>query len=203
MNKVELTTLVIATCGLALIVGLRLSSGSRHAHTVECGVNLKNIYVAYETFATAHDGPPSSVPSAQGGTQEYATDPLHIYKHFQALCDPTLLNPGDLVCPRDARRAAYSVSTVGNSNLSYFISVSTGILNEADLLAGNRNVGEPGTLVSVGRGTRALGWRPGAGLHDSNGWILLRNGSVTFVDSTRLDRFVANSRATTNWLAVP
>jgi prepilin-type processing-associated H-X9-DG protein len=107
------------------------------------------------------------------------------------------------VCPNDSRKAGDSMANLQLTNISYFLSLGDPQLDDAEqILAGDRNIGEPGTFVRLRRNS-GLTWRPELGLHGNRGNLLFRDGSVRATDEQALRAAIDKPANERNWIGIP
>lgn len=138
---------VIAIIGiLAALLLPALSQGKREAKRVMCENNLKQMVIAFHSFAHDHNNQfPPGVSINDGGSREFAEAGYEAgnifyfsYRHFQTLSNA--LTPQILVCPADTRAVAANFAQLQNGNLSYFIGVHSDFLHPDSILAGDCNL---------------------------------------------------------------
>jgi hypothetical protein len=109
-----------------------LSRAKERAQSVACMNNMKQIGLAYKTWALDHeDQCPWNVPGTNGGTMELAvggadtidSNPIH----FEVLSNE-LYTPHVLVCPGDTNKTvAMSFRNLKASNISYVLHTGTNV----------------------------------------------------------------------------
>ena len=127
-----------------------------------------------------------------------------------------LIAPPILVCPTDARHYATNWQQLANTNLSYFLSLSSMEGSpKATVLAGDRHVSPRGDVIlDTSAPGFAAKWHSQLGLHPSRdrkewglsvpyGNILFADGHVEMLDDVGLAKAVGNSNGGTNLLAIP
>jgi prepilin-type processing-associated H-X9-DG protein/prepilin-type N-terminal cleavage/methylation domain-containing protein len=133
---------------------------------------------------------------------------------FQSLSNE--ISPYSLVCPTDSRKYATNWQPLANSNISYFLSLSSiDSPPQATVLAGDRHVSPRGD-VTVDSSTPGFvaRWQSELGLHPPRdrkerglsvpyGNILFADGHVEMLDDAGLARALGNSNGGTNLLAIP
>lgn len=202
MKKADMLGILIGFAALAIaLLSWRASIVLRGART-ECPYHLKELYIAYAGFVADHGDSIAAISTNLGGTLEYASDPRAAAAHFQALCRNGLPLASTL-CPLDRKRQkAKSIPSLTNRNLSYFLSVTEDDDAAERILAGNRNLASPERLFrfSDRPGVR---WDPADGLHGTNGYVLLRDGSVRFVNTDGLLRLGGLPANKSNLVVIP
>lgn len=139
---------VVAIIGILMAMLLpAVSQGRMHARRVQCVSHLRQIGIAFQSFAHDHDGLfPMAVPASAGGSQEFAYnarrvrgDSFFSFRHFQVLSNE-LATPKLLVCPSDTRLPAANFAVLKNENLSFFVSPGAQYSKPNSVLAGDRNL---------------------------------------------------------------
>jgi hypothetical protein len=148
----------------------------------------------YYTYLAAQNDGVALVPEIPSASSFTNTTSLPVdlpAKVFGRLCLPNMLRPFQLACPRDLRRAAETVSSLKNSNISYFWGVYDGFGDSETILAGNRNFTDS-TGVVRSAADLSFGWRPNQELHGTNGYLLFGDGSVRLTTSAQLRSAMTN-----------
>lgn len=156
------------------------------AKRISCTCNLKQIGLAFKTWALDHTNLyPMQLPSTNGGSFEFATSG-EAFRYFQVMSNE-LATPRILVCPADKRKPAKDFESLANSNVSYFVVLNADDAHPNMVLAGDRNLTNGSSLV---RGILTLTTNRPAGwtheLHNACGQILLDDGSVQQISASRL-----------------
>ena len=163
-----------------------LTKAKDRAKQIECAGQLKNIAVAFHSFAHDHNNQfPMQVPLAAGGSLASAPrgiagpgEAAQAYLHFRALASE-LRTPRILICPADTRLPAPGFSGFSNQNLSYFASLNAEFGNANSLLAGDRNLtNDYAPLTSVQRLSPNISLRWSPELHRFRGNLLFSDGHV-------------------------
>jgi len=149
------TLVVLAIIGILAALLLPALSGSQaRAKRIVCENQLRQMGIAFQSFAHDHNGKfPMQVSTNDGGSLEFAQGGDLVngrfyfgFLHFQPLAG-ILETPKILVCPADIRLAATNFATLQNTNLSYFVGVSAEYSEPMSLLAGDGNLAAASTLV--------------------------------------------------------
>ncbi len=201
------TELLVVVAVLALLVAMFLPALKRakeRAQLTTCAGRLKEIGIAFKTWAVERTNDfPMRVSDSKGGTRESVETGL-AFPHFQVLTNE-LSTPRVLICPADEQRtAAKDFASLSNRKISYFMALDA--LEEIPqmFLAGDRNVTNgtplPPDRILVLTTNTMLGWTHE--IHNCRGNVLLADSSVQQVSSSRLRDLVARSDGT-NLLAIP
>ena len=178
---------VIAIIGLlAALLLPALRQARAHARRIQCVDHLRQLGIAFQSFAHDHNSQfPMAVPASAGGSLEFAQNAFlgsdqfyYSYHHFQVLSNDAL-TPRILVCPADTRQPAPDFASLKNDNLSYFIGLTATYDQPNSILAGDRNLtnflGNAPSLTRFGP-TSPLGWTHE--LHEFKGNLLYADGRV-------------------------
>ena len=183
---VELLTVIAIIAILAAILLPVLSSSQRRAQRAWCENNLREIGLAFHTFANDHSGKfPMAVSTNEGGSMEYVQSGFNAgqifytsFRSFQAL-SAELVKPQILICLPDTRASTNSFPALQNQNLSYFIGVDANSDKPASILAGDRNLAtnafQTPTILQIGPEAR-LRWT--WELHQFQGNVLFADDHV-------------------------
>jgi len=214
--------LIVIAC-LGIIASLLLPALARrnapYSH-INCVNNLKQMGVAFRTWALDNGNKyPPQVSVTNGGTMELVESGV-VYTHFQVMSNE-LSTPKRLICPEDAVRqhwAASSFSAIAgidnpipfcsNTNVSYLIGVDADDTRPAMLLTGDANIGLNGLPAKSGLHSFAtnsdvrweVSWHNPR--HGKQGNIGLADGSVQQVNTPELRKALVVS-GVTNRLAIP
>lgn len=179
MTLVEVLVVFAIVALLVALVAPRFGISRQRAVRACCNCHLKQIGLAFRIYANDHDGDlPWNTSVTNGGTTE-SRESSQVFRHFLAASNE-LSTPKILTCPVDTQKFVTSdFSIFGNSNLSYFVAVSSDETDPQAPLSGDRNIsggslsnGFMQTFLSplAAQWTRAL--------HDRNGNYGLADGSV-------------------------
>jgi prepilin-type processing-associated H-X9-DG protein len=181
---------------------------SRHpirSKQIFCCNSLKEVSLAFRIFANDHaDRFPVVVSTNDGGSREFLDVPNSVFRHFQVMSNE-LSTPKILVCPADERMIAPNFTGLGNSNISYFLSLDAQDSFPRAMLAGDRNLMASG--IPVGSGLLELttnmtvDWT--AQIHRGVGNAAFGDGSVEQLTGAQLQREVGDSGLVTNRLLIP
>jgi hypothetical protein len=122
----------------------------RKANRATCQNNLKQVGLAFRTWATDFDDHfPMSVSITNGGTMEFSAG-SGLFRHFQVMQDE-INNPKIITCPADTNRApAMNFTRLSNSNLSYLVGLDADESRPASILSGDLNLVTNGVPVFPG-----------------------------------------------------
>jgi competence protein ComGC len=188
-----LVLLVIVMVVLSLMVPALHRTKAR-AQRISCTSNLKQIGLSFKTWATDYrDRLPSQIFTNQAGElrPEWATN---AYQHFLVMSNE-LSTPYILLCPSDSARVrTKDFGKLSNANVSYFVGLDADDNNPWMFLSGDRNL--TNGLAITNRvlflaTNRPVGWTHE--VHALQGQILLADGSVQQVTSSRLSAAVTNA----------
>jgi len=178
---------VIAIIGiLAAMLLPALSQAKARAKRIACVENLRQVGLAFHSFAHDHDGKfPMAVAQRADGSLEFAQAVRAAegefdvsYHHFQPL-ERELVTPKLLICPADSRLPASNFIGLRNDNLSYFVSLDATYGQVNVLLAGDRNItSDPASRRSRYRLEASHGLRWTGELHRFRGNLLFADGRV-------------------------
>lgn len=192
---------------LACIVILSLAQHRRAAKVGACRDNLKQIGVAFRTWALdCGDAYPSRVTISNGGAKEQL-EMGQVFFNFLVMSNE-IGTPKILVCPEDAGRVAVANFNPGfsNTNVSFFVGVDAADTFPQMFLTGDRNLAFEGQplapgLFLVASNRTALSWTKA--IHNLRGNIGLADGSVQTLDSRQLALAATLQSCDTNQLAIP
>jgi hypothetical protein len=184
-----------------------LAYQKRHAKVKACFENLKQVGVAFRTWAIDQtDQPSTGVSVTSGGTLELAATG-QAFVHLRAMSNE-LSSPKILVCPSDQMKTIAPNFNCGfsDSNVSYFVSPDARDAFPQMFQTGDRNLAsenkplEPGVFIWTSNRS-ALSWTKS--IHNVCGNVGLADGSVQFLDSNKLLAAAAGQDCVTNRLAIP
>ena len=215
---VELLVVVAIVGILAAILLPTFARAKARSARISCVCNLKQVGVAFRTWALDHnDKYPMQVSVTNGGTMELTGSPM-VFASFSVMSNE-LSTPKILFCPsdRDSRRVVATdfpgmpggsskpILFGSDTNLSYFVGVDATDILPQMFLTGDDNLAIDGVpqrsrVVTV-RNDTALSWTRER--HNNQGNIGLSDGSVQQFSATRLRNALANTGVVTNRLALP
>lgn len=229
-SLVELMVIIaILTVLIAMLLPVLVKS-RRTSHLLPCVNNLKNIGLAFRTYATDHqDKFPMNVGTNQGGSAEWiamkANGTKYLYMTFRCLTNE-LSTPKILKCPADKKAMALNWDSdmtsgkngSGNGCISYGLGIEVQEDKPSMLLAMDRNItngGAGGSAVITAYnpisqwgnlGTNhstnsGAGWS--AELHPFYGNGAVGDGSMQSFNNTRLIETLRHSGDTNNLIAIP
>ena len=216
---IELLIVVMCLGILALILLPTLARPKVYGQRINCVNNLKQMGVAFRTWALDNgDKYPAQVSITNGGTMELVDSGV-VYAHFQVMSNE-LSTPKILVCPEDAVRQRWTATTFAsatpgtpncipfssNTNVSYFVGVDAVDSSPLMFLSGDANIGLDGALPKVGLRSFStnsnIGWYQPRHERGIKGNIGFADGSVQVLDSKEL-RMALMASGVTNRLAIP
>jgi prepilin-type N-terminal cleavage/methylation domain-containing protein/prepilin-type processing-associated H-X9-DG protein len=175
---------VIAIIGiLAALLLPAIERARSRARRVQCVSQLKQIGIAFHSFAHDHNNEfPMRVSTNLGGSKEFAdaaNQPggqfYFAYRHFQPLSNHSIL-PVLLKCPVDSRRiVATNFAHLQNNNVSYFINADAEMGDSQSILAGDGNLAAVSSRLQLS-GDPAIIWN--AEMHHLAGNVLFGDGHV-------------------------
>lgn len=177
-TKVDVLVVLGAVLVFIMLVPVYLHNARARAQRLNCVSNLKQIGLGLRMWANDHqENFPWQASTNEAGTLEYAESP-DVWRHFQAASNE-LITAKILACPTDLDRVRTPTWTpLGNTNVSYFLSVDTNSPVPSRLLAGDRFVSTNDQVFS--------------GLLVTTNWQLLRTlprrdrhaGNIAFSDGS-------------------
>ncbi|HLH54744.1 MAG TPA: prepilin-type N-terminal cleavage/methylation domain-containing protein [Verrucomicrobiae bacterium] len=185
----SLIELLVVTAIIAILASLilpALNKAKARAKQLGCLNNLRQVGLAFQTFAHDHNGQfPMAVPASGGGSQEFATASYQVagkfyfsFRQFQPLSND-LVTPKVLACPSDTRQPAATFISFDNKNLSYFVGLNADFSRPYSLLSGDRNLtNDFPNFPTLLRSQMTRGWRWTAELHQFKGNLLFSDGHV-------------------------
>jgi prepilin-type N-terminal cleavage/methylation domain-containing protein len=217
-SLVELLVVVAIVGILAAILLPALSRAKARSLRISCVCNLKQVGVAFRTWALDHnDRYPMQVSVTNGGTMELVGSPM-VFASFTVMSNE-LSTPRVLFCPsdRDSRRVVATdfpgmpggstkpILFGSDTNLSYFAGVDATDILPQMFLTGDDNLAIDGIpqksrLITV-RNDTVLSWTKDRHIYQGN--IGLADGSVQQFSASRLRDAIAYTGVITNRLALP
>ncbi len=217
-SLVELLVVLAIVGILAATLLPALSRAKARSLRISCVCNLKQVGVAFRTWALDHnDRYPMQVSITNGGTMELIGSPM-VFASF-AVMSNELSTPKVLFCPSDRDRnrtvatdfpgmpggSSKPILFGSDSNLSYFAGVDATDILPQMFLTGDDNLAIDGIpqksrLVTV-RNDTVLSWTKERHVYQGN--IGLSDGSVQQFSAARLRDSVAYTGMVTNRLALP
>jgi len=218
-SLIELLVVVAIVAILAAIMLPTLSRAKARSSRISCVCNLKQVGVAFRTWAIDHnDKYPMQVSVTNGGTMELTSYQM-VYAHFTIMSNE-LSTPKILFCPADRDRTRIPATTfpglpgsgigkpipfIGDTNLSYFVGIDATDLLPQMFLTGDDNlaIGEVrmrNRTLMVGNDS-AVSWTKDRHIYQGN--IGLADGSVQQFSAGRLKTALSETGVETNRLALP
>jgi hypothetical protein len=194
----ELLVVGSVLAGLFIIMLAIHNNRRARDQRLNCASTLKSIGLGLRMWANDHqENFPWQVSTSEGGTLEYAASP-DVWRHFQAVSNE-LNSPKILVCAADRERMpASDWRRIGNTNLSYFLSLDANESMPSSLLAGDRFIStnnQPfsGLLVTTD-------WQRLRALPGRHGNVVMSDGSVMQLPTAGLHEAFSNDAVR---LAIP
>ena len=208
LTIIEVLVVVVV---IALLVGLAvpwIQKSRTKANRLWCTSNLKGIGLGYRIWATDHTNRfPWQISSNAGGTLQFVSDVSQVWRHVAAISNE-LSSPRTAFCPSDTeRREVRNFSEFNsNQNLSYFIGLGASFESPKSILSGDRNLLLEGSallnqIITLSSNANvAFDQR----IHKTEGNVLLGDGSVQMLTSTRLRDTVHDAaKVSTHTLMIP
>jgi prepilin-type N-terminal cleavage/methylation domain-containing protein/prepilin-type processing-associated H-X9-DG protein len=146
-SLIELLCVIAIIAILAAMLLPAIVQGKLHAQRLQCVSHLRQVGIAFHSFAHDHESLfPMAVSVQNGGSLEYTRGAAAVsgnyyfsYRHFLAISNE-LGSPQVLTCPRDTRLPAQNFSQLNNERLSYLVGVNARYGKANDILSGDRNL---------------------------------------------------------------
>lgn len=191
MEVLTVVAIMMVLATLMLPVVARTKSRSIQ---LECLSQLRQQGIGFISYAQDHgDKFPFQVPVKDGGTLELVKaaaqnggEVYYAFRHFQAISNE-VNEPRVFRCPADFRRAAETMSSLKNENVSYFIAITAEPGRPDSLLAGDRNIAESGATLDAITKIAAMNkpqWTQAG--HEFKGNLLFAGGHVERTGSSGL-----------------
>jgi competence protein ComGC len=210
-TRIELAAIIAILALLTLILLPALAQDSQNSARRQCVNNLKQVGLAFKTWAVDNgDKFPMAVSNRLGGTLEFAVDG-NAFRHFQVMSNE-LTTPKILVCPADTRKPRSQVEgqpaqvfgDLQNKNISYFVGLDASDSKPMMFLSGDRNITNgvsPVRTVLKLRPKIPAGWTET--MHVNQGNVGIADGSVQQYSSARLQQALQYTEDSTNRIALP
>jgi prepilin-type N-terminal cleavage/methylation domain-containing protein/prepilin-type processing-associated H-X9-DG protein len=146
-SLIELLVVIAIIVILAAMLLPVLNRGKMRAKQIQCVNNLREMGLAFNSFAHDHESRfPMQVSTNSGGAMEYVQRGYLIsgefdftFRIFQTISNE-LVAVQHLICPADTRTETNTFGNVQNANLSYFVGVNAQPVASTLVLAGDRNI---------------------------------------------------------------
>ena len=203
-----MTDVLIVIATIALLVGVLLPMLARpkiRYSRLGCANNLKQIALGFRIWSNDNgDRFPWAVPASEGGTLEQAASP-EVFRHFQVARDE-FSTPKILACNNDlARTKTADWSVFSNTNLSYFIGLTSDVNDPQSILSGDRNLTTNGVPLGNGvfqlKTNGVMGWTKE--IHKGVGNVALADGSAQEFSVAALRKQWPASTNAARRLAIP
>lgn len=201
-GMVEVLAIVAVVIVLGIVFMPTVAGCGGKSPRIRCVSNLKNVGLAFRIFATDNNDKFPGAIMISNGMDVAAIDILSVYKSISnELSTPRLLH-----CTTDTKRTvAKDFSDFTSDDISYFASLSADETMPQVFLAGDRNLEVDGKAVKRGvlalTTNLAVGWTKE--MHNRQGNVVMGDGSVQQMSSSRLLQSTRDQGLTTNYLAVP
>src|SRR5215471_2152566 len=141
---IELLVVIAIIVILAAMLLPVLNRGKMRAKQIQCVNNMREMGIAFNSFAHDHESRfPMQVSTNNGGAMEYVQrgyvtpgEFYFTYRIFQSISNE-LVATRHLVCASDTRVETNTFANVHNENLSYFVGVNSQPGATAMILAGD------------------------------------------------------------------
>ena len=212
LSGLSLVELLVMLGVIAIVAGILLPSIARQRAAVEgrkrsaCVSNLKNVGLAFRIFATDNNDLFPARLMMSNGVELTSIDVLRVYRDLSnELSTPKLLH-----CPMDTKREPddwnkINFDTITAKNISYFTSLSADESMPQVILGGDRNLTTNGVAVWPGLFAMATNARVGwtKEMHVEHGEVVMSDGSVQQMSSSRLNASLKDQGIATNYLSIP
>lgn len=217
---IELLVVIAIIAILAALLLPALARAKERSRRAACASNLKQVGLAYKTFALDHDGKyPVAVPVIDGGMT--AIQKANAWMHFYALSNE-LESPKILMCPSDVRNTKQAQDFtqrsdgfvqpggLGDDGLSYLGGLDSTEEKPQSILSGDYNLRMLARICGTwninayaiaNRAYNQAAWDALAWTNNSHGdgfgYLSLADGSVQALTTGGLKEFVG--RVVDNW----
>lgn len=201
---IEVAVIVVCVAIMAVVFIGSLTHEEPHAYRANCQNNLKQVGLAYRTWAGDYsDKYPMSISTNKEGTMEWGAG-SNMFRHYQRMSNE-LNNPKILICPADNRKRANDFAHINNQNLSYSVGLDADETFPAMPISGDRNLITNGK--AAGPGLAIIGTNDvmsfSKAIHNVCGNVGLADGSVQQVTGSGLQQLFQKSGTNVNRLAIP
>ncbi len=213
LTGLSLVELLVMLGVIALIAGILLprwaserAQKERSRNRIRCVSNLKNVGLAFRIFATDNSEFFPARLMVSNGVELPSIDLMRVYRSLSnELSTPKLLH-----CGSDKERelddwSKINFDTMTAKNVSYFTSLSANENRPEIMLGGDRNLMT--NRVAVGPGLLGLATnaqvRWTKEMHNEQGNVVMSDGSVMQMSSSRLKFSLKDQDIATNYLVMP
>jgi prepilin-type processing-associated H-X9-DG protein len=202
---IELLVTIACVLVVVLILMPTLARSRARSSRIGCTNNLKQIGLAFRTWALDNNSHyPMQESITSGGTMELVASGF-VFPHFRVMSNE-LSTPKILVCPNDSSRtyATNFERDLKDAKLSYFINVDSVGENRSSLLCGDRNLNIKalaGSRFVRVSSTTVVGWD--RQMHREKGNVCFADGSVDGFFNGAIGPAQRLPAGVTNRLAIP
>ena len=198
-TMLELIVITTVVCILlALLISVAIKAHAKQQR-ISCTMHLKVVGASYLFSSNEHRNP--STWQIQSNLAETNFSEL-LRKYFAGT---NQVNPRIFACPADTRKPATNLAVITRTNVSYFISLNASESLPQAFLAGDRNIMTNGVQVEPGianlTAQSKVSWD--GTMHRFQGHVLMGDGSIQLLGSTRLQDQWTNQGVSSITFAVP
>ena len=206
LTLVEVSVVLFLLFILAAILLPELAAAKRGGGGPDCHSNLRQIGLAYQTWASDNFNKyPMEVSVTNGGAMELASAG-NVTAPFQVMSNE-LSTPRVLLCPKDVEhvRVDNFNTNFTAKNISYFVGLDASQGDPQSLMSGDDNFQFGGNLIKPGLRLISTNvfytWTTNR--HNLAGNILLADGSVQSLSNSSLTNQICRTNFTNIRIAVP
>lgn len=203
-TRKEVISVLAVLSLLGLLLFNALQNAKRKTARLSCISNIKVVGTSFRIWANEHGNLYPMETTADAGGARESILAGQVWKVFQVMSNE-LFWATTIRCPEDEPRSTGNWTSLGNSNVSYFVGIDANDVRPNLLLAGDRNISMGDRLLT---GISSLGTDPTVNWtrdlqHRGNGNVGLADGSVAMLSTDSLHQFLVRSGDSTNRLAFP